>query len=73
MLSQRGSSLFHAGALGSGAAMSLLDNAVVGATYAVVTDGLTVGTRFGLEPRVIADVVSTSAGRSVNIEIGAGG
>jgi 3-hydroxyisobutyrate dehydrogenase len=48
--------------------MKALNNVVAGATYAVVVETLTIGRRFGLDPRVMIDVMNVSTARSFNTE-----
>jgi 3-hydroxyisobutyrate dehydrogenase len=59
---------FRTGPLGSGHAMKALNNLVGGATYAVVVEALAIGQRYGLDPRVMIDVMNASSGRSFNTE-----
>lgn len=63
-----GERLFRTGPLGSGHAMKALNNLVGGTTYAVVVEALAVGRRYGLDPRVMIDVLNASTGRSFNTE-----
>lgn len=63
-----GERLFRTGALGTGHAMKALNNLVGGTTYAVVVEALQIGQRYGLDPRVMIDVLNASTGRSFNTE-----
>ena len=51
-----------------GHAMKALNNLVGGTTYAVVVEALAIGERYGLDPRVMIDVLNASTGRSFNSE-----
>ena len=63
-----GEQLFRTGGLGTGHAMKALNNLVGGTTYAVVVEALAIGERYGLDPRVMIDVLNASTGRSFNTE-----
>ena len=47
-----------------GDATKSFDNLVVGATYAVVAEALTVGKRHGIDPETMTDVMNASNGGS---------
>ena len=64
-----GEQIFRTGPLGSGHAMKALNNLVGGTTYAVVAEALAIGQRYGLDPRVMVDVMNASTGRSFNTEV----
>jgi 3-hydroxyisobutyrate dehydrogenase len=64
-----GEQIFRTGPLGSGHAMKALNNLVGGTTYAVVAEALAIGRRYGLDPRVMVDVMNASTGRSFNTEV----
>ena len=63
-----GERLYRTGGLGTGHAMKALNNLVGGTTYAVVVEALAIGERYGLDPRVMIDVLNASTGRSFNSE-----
>jgi 3-hydroxyisobutyrate dehydrogenase len=63
-----GERLYRTGALGTGHAMKALNNLVGGTTYAVVVEALAIGERYGLDPRVMVEILNASTGRSFNTE-----
>jgi 3-hydroxyisobutyrate dehydrogenase len=55
---------FRTGALGTGHAMKALNNVVGAATYCATAEALVVGARFGLDPKVMTDIINASTGSS---------
>ena len=68
VLSALGSKIFPVGPLGSGHAMKALNNYVSAAGLAAAAEALLVGCRFGLDPRVMTDVLNASTGRNNSTE-----
>src|SRR5690606_12667121 len=64
VLSCLGERLIRVGSLGCGHAMKALSNFVGAAAVAATAEALIVGKRFGLDPRVMTEVLSVSTGRS---------
>ena len=64
-----GERIFRTGPLGSGHAMKALNNFLGAAAYTAAAEALSIGHEFGLDPRVMLDVVNTSSGRSFNTEV----
>lgn len=60
---------FRTGGLGSGHAMKALNNVIAAATTCVTAEALVAGTRFGLDPATMLDVINSSTGRSFVSEI----
>lgn len=56
--------IFRTGRLGTGHAMKALNNFVAGASFVAASEALIAGERFGLDPRVIVDVLDVSTGQS---------
>jgi 3-hydroxyisobutyrate dehydrogenase len=69
VLEALGSRIFRTGPLGSGHAMKALNNFLGAAAYTTAAEALAIGKEFGLDPRVMLDVVNTSTGRSFNTEV----
>jgi 3-hydroxyisobutyrate dehydrogenase len=69
LLETMGERIFRTGPLGSGHAMKALNNFLGASAYATAAEALAIGKRFGLDPRVMLDVVNTSTGRSFNTEV----
>ncbi|MFC7539549.1 NAD(P)-dependent oxidoreductase [Siccirubricoccus deserti] len=59
-----GRNVFHVGALGNGLAMKLLNNMLLQVNTVAVAEALVLGTKAGLDPRQIEQVVSVSTGHS---------
>jgi 3-hydroxyisobutyrate dehydrogenase-like beta-hydroxyacid dehydrogenase len=64
LLDVMGKAVFHLGALGAGHAMKCLNNLVTAVNFLAVTEGLAIGTRQGLDPAVMTDVLNASTGMS---------
>jgi 3-hydroxyisobutyrate dehydrogenase len=64
-----GERIFRTGPLGSGHAMKALNNFLGASAYMTAAEALAIGHQFGLDPRVMLDVVNTSTGRSFNTEV----
>jgi len=59
---------FHAGPLGSGHAVKALNNYVSAAGLVAAGEALVIGARFGVEPKVMLDIVNASTGRNNSTE-----
>ena len=64
-----GERLVRVGALGCGHAMKALNNAVAATAFTITAEALIVGKRFGLDPAVMVDVMSTSTGRNFHTDV----
>lgn len=64
-----GQKLFETGPLGSGHAMKALNNFVAATCFAASSEALIVGKRFGLDPKIMVDIMSVSTGRNFALEI----
>jgi 3-hydroxyisobutyrate dehydrogenase len=64
-----GARIFRTGRIGSGHAMKALNNFLGAAAYTTAAEALAIGHEFGLDPRVMLDVINTSTGRSFNTEV----
>jgi 3-hydroxyisobutyrate dehydrogenase len=64
VLARMGSKLFEVGSLGCGHAMKCLNNFLAGTSFAAAAEAVTVGRKFGLDPKVMIDVINVSTGRS---------
>jgi 3-hydroxyisobutyrate dehydrogenase len=56
--------IFRTGPLGSGHAMKALNNYVGGAAFVATCEALIAGTKFGLDPAVMVDILNVSTGRN---------
>jgi len=58
------SRIFRTGALGSGHAMKALNNYVAAACFVASAEALEAGTRFGLDPATVVEVLNASTGQN---------
>ncbi|GAB3618287.1 NAD(P)-dependent oxidoreductase [Okibacterium endophyticum] len=56
--------IFRTGRLGTGHAMKALNNFVAGASFVASSEALVAGERFGLDPRVMVDILNASTGQT---------
>ena len=64
LLDAMGRSVHHLGGLGCGHAMKCINNCITAVTLANTAEGLVAGKRFGLDPRVMIEVLNASTGGS---------
>lgn len=69
VLSAMGNQLFVLGGLGNGHAMKAINNFIAGSAMVAVAEGMAIGEAFGLNAKVIVDVLNASTGRSFVTEI----
>ncbi len=60
--------VFATGASGSGHAMKAINNFLSATTLAITSEAVIAGTKFGLDPRTIVDIINASTGRSNSSE-----
>ncbi|MBN1631104.1 MAG: NAD(P)-dependent oxidoreductase [Thermoleophilia bacterium] len=59
-----GKQVFHLGGIGAGHTMKCLNNMITAMTFMATTEGLAIGTKLGLDPNVMTDVLNVSTGGS---------
>ena len=64
LLEVMGKSIFHLGPVGSGHVMKSINNLITAVTLTATTEGLLAGTRSGLDPEVMNQVLDVSTGQS---------
>lgn len=64
LLDTMGRAVFHLGGLGAGHTMKCLNNLITAITLTATAEGLAIGTRLGLDPAVMTDVLNESTGGS---------
>jgi 3-hydroxyisobutyrate dehydrogenase len=69
VLSAMGNQLFVVGGLGTGHAMKSLNNYLAAAALTAASEALIIGEKFGLDPKVMIDVLNTATGRSFVTEV----
>jgi 3-hydroxyisobutyrate dehydrogenase len=60
--------VFLTGAAGSGHTMKALNNYLSAATLTATAEAVVIGARFGLDPKVMVDILNASTGRSATTE-----
>jgi 3-hydroxyisobutyrate dehydrogenase len=68
VLAAMGRDIFHAGPLGAGHAMKALNNYVSAAGLVAAAEAVRMGTRFGLDPARMVDILNASTGRNNSTE-----
>ncbi len=68
VLSAMGSDIFHTGSLGSGHATKALNNYLGAAGTVAGMEALLIGTKFGLNPKTLIDVINASTGKNSTTE-----
>lgn len=68
LLEAMGEKLFHTGPLGSGHAMKALNNYVAAAGFTAAAEALIVGSKFGLDPAVMVEILNASTGRNFSTQ-----
>jgi 3-hydroxyisobutyrate dehydrogenase len=69
VLERMGNRLFEVGGLGCGHAMKCLNNFLAATSFAAANEALRVGRAFGLDPKVMIDVINVSTGRSFATDV----
>jgi 3-hydroxyisobutyrate dehydrogenase len=64
LLDVMGKQTFHLGPVGSGHAMKSINNLITAMTLLATAEGLALGTKLGLDPNVMTDVLNVSTGMS---------
>jgi 3-hydroxyisobutyrate dehydrogenase len=67
-LAAMGKSLVHAGGAGAGHALKALNNLLSAAHFAATSEAISIGRRFGLDPRVMLDAINGSSGKNWSSE-----
>lgn len=64
LLERMGKQMFHLGGVGSGHAMKSINNLITAMTLLATAEGLALGTKLGLDPNVMTDVLNVATGMS---------
>jgi len=64
VLQTMGQRLFRTGVSGSGDVVKALNNYLAAANFRAISEAVAVGEKFGLDPKLIIDIVNASTGRS---------
>ena len=68
LLEKVGKSIFHLGDVGNGLAAKLCNNLITGTLHVVIAEAMVLGTRLGLDPHALYDVLRASSARSNTLE-----
>lgn len=68
VLTHLASKLFHMGPLGAGNAMKALNNFMSASGFVAACEAVVVGERYGLDPKIMVDVLNVSTGRNFTTE-----
>ncbi|KAJ9602699.1 hypothetical protein H2200_012893 [Cladophialophora chaetospira] len=58
--------VYHCGPAGSGLAAKIINNYIASISYVALCEGMNTGVRFGLDPKVLTDVINASSGMCWN-------
>ena len=64
VLNSLGRQVFHLGPLGAGHSMKSINNLITAMTFLATAEGMALGTRMGLDPNVMTDVLNACTGMS---------
>jgi len=64
ILLQMGTHVLHCGDSGAGQVAKLCNNLILGITMGAVCEAMHLGTRLGVDPKILAQVINSSSGRS---------
>lgn len=63
-----GKKIYHVGSVGSGDAMKIVNNLLLGINMAALAEALVLGAKAGLDPQMMRDIIGTSSGNSYVLE-----
>lgn len=63
-----GKKIYHVGPVGSGDAVKVVNNLLLGVNMAAVAEALILGVKSGLKPKVLYEIISASSGSSYALE-----
>ena len=63
-----GQKIYHVGPVGSGDAVKIVNNLLLGINMAAVAEALVLGVKCGLKPEVLYDIISVSSGSSYALQ-----
>ncbi|MBP1765261.1 MAG: beta-hydroxyacid dehydrogenase, 3-hydroxyisobutyrate dehydrogenase [Firmicutes bacterium] len=63
-----GKKIYHAGSVGAGDAVKLVNNLLLGVNMVAVAEAMTLGVKAGLDPKVLLEIIGVSSGRSYALE-----
>lgn len=63
-----GKKIYHVGSVGSGDAMKIINNLLLGVHTAALAEALVLGVKAGLDPRMMREIIGASSGNSYALE-----
>ncbi|KUO49720.1 MAG: tRNA methyltransferase [Desulfitibacter sp. BRH_c19] len=63
-----GKKIYHVGPVGSGDAVKIVNNLLLGINMAALAEALVLGTKAGIKPEVLYEIISSSSGSSYALE-----
>ena len=64
VLTSMGTNIIHVGAVGAGEAAKLCNNLIAGVSAVAVAEAFRIGEAFGVDPKILTDVISKSSGNT---------
>jgi 3-hydroxyisobutyrate dehydrogenase len=64
VLEGMGKNVFHCGGPGMGETAKICNNLILGITMIATSEGLSLGEKLGMDPKILSNIISTSTGRS---------
>lgn len=64
LLSGMGKNIFHCGGPGTGEIAKVCNNLVLGINMIATSEGLSLGEKLGIDPKILSNILSVSTGRS---------
>lgn len=68
VLQALGKKIYHVGSVGSGDAMKIVNNLLLGINMAALSEALVLGAKAGLDPQMMREIIGTSSGGSYALE-----
>ena len=69
VLEAMGKNIFHAGEVGAGQVAKICNNMLLGVIMAGTAEAMNLGAKNGLDPKVLASILSASTGRNWALEV----
>jgi len=63
-----GKNVFHCGGPGTGEIAKICNNLILGITMIATSEGLSLGEKLGIDPKVLSSIIAVSTGRSWVVE-----
>ena len=68
ILDPMGANFFHCGDVGSGEIAKLTNNLILGITMVAASEGLAIGEKLGMDPKILNDIVMVSSGNCFSLQ-----